>query len=105
MEGLHRDYSNMTLNMHGRTRGTHTSSGSKEIFGSSGISEIALNYFKEEALATPTTFGDSPFSPWALPSHLLTWLKAHTESFLCPWCLGRKETGVGFTARIGLEPV
>lgn len=54
--------------MHGRTRGTHTSSGSKEILGSSGISEIALNYFKEEALATPT-FGDSPFSPWALPLH------------------------------------
>lgn len=53
----------MTLNVYGRMRGTHTSSGSKEIFGSSGISEIALNYFKEEALATPMTFGDSPFSP------------------------------------------
>lgn len=63
VEGLPRDDLNMTLNVYGRTRGSHTNSGSKEVFGPSGISEIALNYFKEEALATPMTFGDSPFSP------------------------------------------
>lgn len=52
-------------------------------------------------MATPTTFGDSPFHEPCL----LTWLKAHTESFLCPWCLGKKGTpGAGFTAGIGLEP-